>query len=130
MEARALSGLARLATEEGQVQEALTLFAEAHRVDREFGDPSRVAVELVSLAQAASLANDAEVAVQLLSLGVQRAEEVGTVNSRWISSTREYVETQALEQLGEAGFTDAWAAGRELTPDEAFELALHRLASA
>jgi predicted ATPase/class 3 adenylate cyclase len=124
MEARALSGLGRVAADQGRVQEALELFADAYRVDREFGDPSRIAVELVSLAKALILAGKPNLAVQLLSLGVQRADDVGITGSRWVSRTSEEVATRAREQLGDKAFAEAWDAGRQLSADEAVELAL------
>jgi tetratricopeptide (TPR) repeat protein len=124
MEARALALLAGTATDEGRSGDALAMLKEAYGIDREFGDPSEIVVDLIGFARAFAFAERAEAAVALLSSSEVMREELGIDHPTWIATMREEAETRARVRLDDTAYAEAWERGRTLTADEAVAFAL------
>jgi non-specific serine/threonine protein kinase len=124
MEPRALNSLASVAIKEGRARDAITLIEEAYRLDREFGDPSEVATDLVYFARSLAMAEGARAAAQVLSRSELLREELGITYPAWILRMQEDAMSRTRAQLTGAAFAEAWEQGRKLTADEAVALAL------
>ncbi|HEX9415420.1 MAG TPA: adenylate/guanylate cyclase domain-containing protein [Gaiellaceae bacterium] len=120
----ALSNLALVATREKRHGDAVTLLEEAYRVAQDFGDPGLVDLNLIRFAHALAFADRPTIAVQFLSLGEVMHEELDWTYPGWLIAMKDEATSKAHASLDGAAFAKAWEHGRELTPDEAIELAL------
>jgi predicted ATPase/class 3 adenylate cyclase len=124
MEARALAILAGPAIDEGRSEDAIAMMKDAYRLDRGFGDPSEIAVDLIRFARVFAFAERAEAAVILLSSADVMHEELGLAHPTWITALQEEAEQRARARLDDAAYAEAWGHGRNLTADEAVAFAL------
>jgi predicted ATPase/class 3 adenylate cyclase len=125
-EATGLGALGFYAVADGRVQEALPLLAESTRKWRDWGELywGEVGLSLCGFARAAAIADNAEVAVQLLSATTSLNEQIGAGEEPFVKDLNEETLVIIRSQLDEAAFAEAWEAGRCLTFDEAVALAL------
>jgi predicted ATPase len=124
MQARALNSLSSVAIREGHPLEVLPMIGEAYRLDREFGDPSEIAVDFIYLGRALAMVERAEDAARLLSRSEALREDLGITHPGWILRMWEDAMSRTQGQLDDATFVEAWDEGRKLTSDEAVALAL------
>ena len=122
-EARALTGLADYAVDEGRGQDALTMLTDAYRLYREFGDLYRGAITVCRIAGVLAFVGRAATAARLLSCSETLHGEIGA-NPPWVARMHEETLTTIRTQLDEVAFAEAWEQGRALTADEAVALAL------
>ena len=123
MEARGLCVMARFEAEEGRLGEGLAMLHEAYRIDRDGGLRLEVAVDLSRFAELLA-AERPEAAAQLLSKAETLRDELGASSEQWAAKMNEQTLATVRSRLDETAFAEAWAQGRELTPDEAVALAL------
>ena len=120
----ALSTLAEIALDQGQVQEAVSPAESSYRIYRDLGDPLNIAIGVGHLARVLALAGKPEAAARVLASSVAVCEETG--NTDYSRGSKKAL-TAIRPQLDEAAFADAWEQGRTLTADEAVALALDSL---
>jgi predicted ATPase/class 3 adenylate cyclase len=127
IEATALGVLAQYALNEGQVDEAVPMLKEAHRIHRDRRDlPDRYwdAVVICRFARALALEGRAETAARLLSCSEAQFEEIGVSAEAWLAEINERTLTMIRTRLDEAALAEAREQGRRLTADDAVSLAL------
>jgi len=124
MEARALNSLSSVAVREGRPLDVLSMIAEAYRLDREFGDPSEIAVDLIYLAQSLAMMERTGDAARLLSRSEAIREDLGISHPAWILRMWEDAMSRTRAGLDDGAFAEAWEEGQRLTVDEAVALAL------
>ncbi|HEY6834914.1 MAG TPA: adenylate/guanylate cyclase domain-containing protein [Gaiellaceae bacterium] len=119
----ALSGLSRLAINDGRPAEALPLVQESFRLDWESRDHWRLAIDATRLARTLAALGKARPAARLLAGGKALFEEIGAAPS-WRAGEDD--ETLALlrEQLSEAELAQQLERGAKLHPEELVDLAL------
>ena len=111
--AMAVSGLGDVAFSRGELDQAASRFTEALRLNHELGFVEHAAEMCLCLAAVANAGGDGERAARLLGAGDALHESVG---GRVNVSTQAYVDAAkagATAHLGEEGFEDAFAQGRE-----------------
>ncbi len=64
---------------------------------------------------------------RLLSKAEKLRDELGASSEQWAAKMNEQTLATVRSRLDETAFAEAWAQGRELTPDEAVALALDSL---
>ena len=124
IEAQALGPLAILAVIQGRPLDAIPLLPQVHQIESELGDRQGVAINLCRFAHVLAVFGHGELAVRLLGCADARFEEVGA-NLGWVNEMND--ETLALAQLDDATVSDARAAGRRLSVDEAVARAMEAL---
>jgi predicted ATPase len=131
IESKALAVLGQYALDAGQVDEAVPLLVEAHRVQRHVyaNLPDRYwgAVLLCRFARALALDGRASPAAQLLSCFESILAETGVHLERWLERMNDVTLALIRGRLDEAAIAEAWERGRPLTYDEAVALALDEL---
>ena len=132
LEAKALAVLAMYSLDEGRVDdEVVSKLAAAHRIYRERRNhPDRYwhAILLSRFARALALRDRGAAAAKLLACYRAHLEELGVAEEeRWVARLNERTLAAIEAQLDEASIANAWEEGRELSADEAVELALHEL---
>ena len=123
MEALALSVLARYVSDEGRVEEALSMLNAAYLIARDLGDRVESADILSRFADILASAERPTTAARVLSCSETLREEFGTERT-WVASRNEETLARIGAQLDETAFAEAWERGRTLTADEAVALAL------
>jgi tetratricopeptide (TPR) repeat protein len=126
IEASTLGALATIAVDDGRLDDALGMLQESLRLHLGLGDLLDTAVDLCRAAAALSRARKPRAAVPILAsfdgfrrdVGV-RGAGLAEMNDETLAATR--------AQLSADEFAEAWEQGRQLTPDEALELALSEL---
>jgi predicted ATPase/class 3 adenylate cyclase len=135
VEANSLAVLAQYDLDEGRVDPAIPLLAEAHRIHRErSGLPDRYwdAIVLCRFARALALKEEGAAAIQLLGCAKARFEELEISErntERWIARMNDHTREIVGSTIDEATTARAVEQGRKLTSDEAVALALDALRS-
>lgn len=124
MAARSLCALAMLAVDEGRVQDALPMLAEAYRIDCDMGELYEIAIEFCRFAHAVTVAGRPGAGARLLARAEALRDEIGATFESWAARMNEGTLTAICAQLDEATFAEAWEQGQTLTADEAVALAL------
>jgi predicted ATPase len=132
VESRSLAVLAQYHLDAGEVEPAVPLLEESHRVGRDRrGIPDRFAqvILVCRFALALALTGEAEAAIRLLSCADARFEDLEVIEERWVvrmnDRTRELIGTTVDEETTARANEE----GRKLTVDEAVTLALDLLRS-
>jgi predicted ATPase/DNA-binding SARP family transcriptional activator len=123
MEASTLGALADHALEEKRVDDAMTLLRDSLRIHRELGDVLDTGVDLCRFAAAVAAAGEADTAARLLASFAAAPDELARHRFD-VDRLNDETTTRIREQLSDAAFADAYADGRELTLDQAVDLAL------
>lgn len=123
----ALYSLSGRALKEGRPADAIPLVREAFAVAREMGDPTRMAFDACRLAAVLLELGHLPTAVRLLSSGKRALEDLGRTSVAHRAAEDDNTLTRLRAGLGHEAFEVAWAAGRELTPDEAITRAFDSL---
>jgi predicted ATPase/class 3 adenylate cyclase len=132
LEAKALGVLAMYSLDDGQVDDVVvSRLAAAHRIYRErrnYPDRYWHAILLCRFARALALRDRGAAAAKLLACYRAQLEEIGVgEEERWVVRVNERTLAAIEARLDEASIADAGVEGRELTADEAVELALDEL---
>jgi predicted ATPase len=133
IESRSLAVLAHYHLDEGRVEPAISLLAEAHRIGGgRPGIPDRFqeAILVCRFALALALKGEAAAAIRLLSCADVAFEELEIregQGERWVVRMNEQTRGMARLSIDEAIEAAAVEEGRRLTIDEAVELALEIL---
>jgi predicted ATPase/class 3 adenylate cyclase len=133
MEASSLAVLGQYQLEEGLVEPAVPLLAEAHRLHH--GRPGASdrywdTVLVCRFARALALAGQAEATIRLLACAVDRFEDIDVFEhnaERWLVRMNDETRGMVLRSLDEATAAREVEEGRKLSVDEAVELALSLL---
>ncbi len=120
-------GRATRAIDEGRVREAVSMLEEAYHLNREIGDPFRLAHIASGLARALAALGAAPAATRLVSSERALFEKIGGNPPTHLARGDKVTLALVREQLSEAEFAEAWEQGRKLTVDEAVALALDSL---
>lgn len=123
-ESMALGGLARFARREGRIDEAISMLARCVRIERDIGDLAWTANNLGRLADTFIESERLETAAIVLGSAVALHDQIGLRWAGWAATMIDEVRTAAEAGLGEAGFNQAFEAGRHLTIDQALAVAL------
>ncbi len=133
IEARALSTLAQYSLDDGDVDDALPLLADAHRILRgRPNSPDRYAHALLVSRLAFALAQQEHpsAAAELLSCFEAVPDEVSPAQEAWVMRMNEKTAALIRGCIDGDALAQARERGRRLTVDEAVELALAELGSA
>jgi predicted ATPase/class 3 adenylate cyclase len=130
MVAGALGMLARYAIDEGEVDDAVSLLKESHRINRDFGAHSRTAKDLRTFARVLAVKGRAATAARILSCAMARQQEMGFDTDPFAERFDEETLSTIRLQLDEAALAEAWEQGRALALDDAGMLALDSLGAA
>jgi predicted ATPase len=122
-EAAALGQLGQVAIMQGRYSEALTLLVRSLRIWSRIGDVTMAARDLRRLARALGELRHPSEAAQVLSASERMREEAGQWEG-WIGSVNERILQLIHAQLDDDAFGAAWAKGKELTVEDAVELAV------
>jgi tetratricopeptide (TPR) repeat protein len=123
VEASTLGALAMIAVEEGRVEDATSMLSECHRIHRERGDHTQIAMNVCRFARVVAVAGIPETATKILSASETVREQLGA-KVPWVTEMNDETLAIIRAQLDEAAFAEAWEQGRKLTLDEAVALAL------
>ncbi|MFN8499076.1 MAG: tetratricopeptide repeat protein [Anaerolineae bacterium] len=122
--ANGLNNLGQVARELGDYASARRFFTESLTINRELGDRGAIAYLLEDFASLAAVENQPQRALRLAAAAETLRETLGAP----LSEPEQKRLTQALapvrESLGEARAADTWASGRQLTFEQAIEIAL------
>jgi predicted ATPase len=121
--ALALGQLASYASDEGRIQDALSMLKESLRIDRDLGDRGGIYERLCRFARALAAAGRAETAALLLSSSEALREEIGA-NISWVAEMKEETLATLRAKLDEATLAELWEQGRSLSLDDAVAVAL------
>jgi tetratricopeptide (TPR) repeat protein len=124
LEAASLDTLAGFAHDDGRLEEALSMKRAALRLLCELGDLQHILDSLGRIAKTHARAARARLAAELLSASLALHEEAGLTVPLYQERRNHEMLDVLHQQLDEAAFAEAWAAGAKLTLDEAVELAL------
>jgi predicted ATPase len=123
IEAVTLGALSTDYIAEGRMDVALPMLLESHRLHEQVNDPLQSAFDLFRFAMFLTEAGTTEVAATVLAAADVRAADAGVDLTSWDPVVPELLAKQR-EQLGDDAFAAAQERGRELTAEQAFELAL------
>jgi predicted ATPase/class 3 adenylate cyclase len=124
LEAASLDTLAGFAHDDGRLEEALAMKRTSLRLLCELGDIQHILDSLGRIAKTHARAARPGLAAQLLSASLALHEEAGLTIPLYQERRNHEMLDVLHEQLDEAAFAEAWAAGAKLTLDEAVALAL------
>jgi predicted ATPase len=127
IEAGELAQLAMIARDECRLDEAVTMLREAIRIEHSLGSVLEVANDLGRLSSVLAQTGDAEIAARLLSSSEQLFAGLGGDAFWWAERRDKETLTSLRGLLDEDSLSEAMAAGRALTLEEAVELALAEL---
>jgi predicted ATPase len=124
IEARSLGSLGMWELEGGRLDRAIEHLSESLRIDRELGNPMFMAVDLVRFA--IILARQAEAAAGALLIGRSEKiwDDIGATPEMWMADEHEQALSLVREHLDEQAVAERTSAGRELSLEEALEIAL------
>jgi hypothetical protein len=128
-EGYALRGLADIALDRGDVQDAASLTEEGYALFRGLEDQLLIAAGVCQFSRVLGLAGRPRAATRVLSSSVALLEEIGAMPP-WVARMVEETLATVRRELDEAAFAEAWQEGGELTADQAVELALAVLGDA
>ena len=119
--ARALTNLGLTATAQGDTGLAFSLLKEGLDVRRELEDKWGIPESLEAVADLAIARHQPGLAARLLAAAEVLRESIGSPLQRAERPGYEHTVAAARAALGEVAFATAWAAGRAMTVDQAFE---------
>ena len=122
----ALSHLTDIASDEGRLEDAVSMMSEGHRVLRDQGDLLMIAAAVRRFARILALAGRGVPAARVLSSSAVLLDEIGA-RPPWAERISRQTLPVIHAMLDEAAFAEAWEQGRTLTADEAIALALSEL---
>jgi predicted ATPase/DNA-binding SARP family transcriptional activator len=123
MEASTLGALADYAMEEERVDDAIALLRDSLRIHRGLGDVLDTGVDVCRFAAALAAAGDGVTAARLLASFAAWPDEV-PLNRFDVERLNDETTARIRAQLSDTAFAAASAEGRELTLDQAVDLAL------
>lgn len=123
VEAITLGALSTYHIEDGQLDIALPMLLESHRLHEQVNDPMQTAFDIFRFAMFLTAAAMPEVAATVLAAADARAADAGVTLTNWDPAVGEMLR-KLRERLGDDAFDAAWERGDELTAEQAFELAL------
>ncbi len=126
IEAASLGALAMLAAEDGRTQESLVLAREHLPIAMGLTN-HEVTEAFCRVASILAHANRAEPAARSLGYSEALLDEMGAGDTSWVRSENRSTEALIRKMLERDAFAVAWERGRELTVDEARELAIGAL---
>jgi predicted ATPase len=118
-----LEQLAFFARNEGRIDEALAMQAEALRITHDLEMPRQIVESLSRFAQTLAGAQRAVTAARLVAAAESLRNEIGGSHS-WVADTNEETLNELRAQLDSSTLAEALEQGRRLTVDEAVSLAL------
>ncbi len=125
-----LRNLAVAAFRRGDYDRAAALLEESLIVLRELGEKQFITRSLDYLAAVASMQGDLERAARLFGAGEALREAAGASVLPFYRADYERGVAAARAGLDEQSFTAAWAAGREMTPEQTAACALEAIPAA
>jgi predicted ATPase len=123
IEAITLGALSTYYIEDRRLDVGLPMLLESHRLHEQLNDPLQTAFDLFRFTMFLAAAGAAEAAATVLAAADARAADAGVELMSWDPAVGDTLAT-VREQLGEDAFTAASERGRELTPEQAFAVAL------
>lgn len=129
VEAILLGALAMIAVDEGRYDDALRSLNENTPITREIGDPMVTGANFGRIAYALAFVGQAEPAARLLAACEAQFAEIGA-KVPWVEMMNEETRERLRSLLDERELADALEAGRSLTVEDAFALALDATAVA
>ena len=120
--AGALGGLVGVAQAEGMMDQAAEHALEGLSLVGDSRDVLMKTARVVVAAEVAAKLGRFRDALRLVAYARAQYADLGAVEP-WVEADIAEIETEALEELGDAGFTEASEAGRKLTTEGAFALA-------
>jgi len=129
VEALSLGVLAdNFALDEDRIEDALSMLTEAYRIHRDLDMPAlQAAFDLHRFANGLVAVGKPVAATRVLASADTLLEESDARARPVIAEGIEHTTNAIRAQLDASAFSEAWAEGRALTPDEAFDLALGEL---
>jgi predicted ATPase/class 3 adenylate cyclase len=125
LEGWSLDSLAMVEVDEGRATAALDMLRQALQIYRELGLEYDTATSFNWFAAALAATGRPQAATALLARAMLAYEELGVSEvDFWIVQRNEKSLASIHAQLDDAAFADAWWRGRELTVDQAVQLAL------
>jgi len=125
MEGQSLSALAYLALEQGRARDAVSMYKDVLRIDRDRGVLLQLAFDLTRFARALARTGKTADAARILSSAEALRDEIGAGTPLpWLTTLIEDALAAIHAQLDDATFTEAWEQGHTLSADEAVALAL------
>jgi predicted ATPase/class 3 adenylate cyclase len=126
VEALSLGVLAsNFALDEGRVDEALSMLTEAYWIHRDLDMPAiQAAFDLHRFAGGLAVAGKPVAAARVLASAETLLEQTGARARPVVAEGIDQMISAIQAELDDSAFTEAWAEGRALTPDEAVDLAL------
>jgi len=123
-EALILMGLGLVALEQGDGARAGSLLDESLRMAVELGDPHEVAKGLEAFGALAAAADDPARAARLFGAAESLRERIPSPLSPSGRDERDAHVSRARDALGDEAFSREWASGREMSQEDAVEVAL------
>ena len=127
IEAITLGALAMSYVEEGDLEVALPLLKESHRLHQQVADPIQTAFDAFRFAMLLAEAHEAETAATVLSAADALAAKGGINLTNWDPGAMSETLAKIQDRLDEGALAAAFERGRALTADQAFSLALEKL---
>jgi tetratricopeptide (TPR) repeat protein len=118
-----LEQLAEFARNEGRIDEALSMLAEALRITRDLGMPRQIVESLCHFASTLAISGCVETAARLVAASEALRSEIGGSHS-WVVGEHERTLAELSTQLDSTTLAEALEQGRRLTVDDAVALAL------
>ena len=128
MEGQTLTALAYLALKHGRTADAISMYEEALRIDRDQGALLQTSFDLCRFARALAIVGDApERAASLLAAAEAIREEIGAGTPPFLAKIVEEALAGIRAEIDDASFAAAWEEGKALSADEGVALALGEL---
>jgi predicted ATPase len=127
IEAVTLGALAMFELGEGDVERALGMLKESHRLHLDLNDPFQTACDVCRFACFLATTGHEDTAARVLSSASALAEDAGLRLSSWDAGMLDWILGTIRARLDEDGFAKAWEEGRSLTAEQAVALALNVL---
>lgn len=125
VEGQTLGALAYFALEQGRFQDAISMYKDVLRIDRDLGSALQTAIDICRFARAVALAGMAYAdAGRLLACAEAIREEIGAGTPPYVAEIIEQALGVIRTHLDSPAFDAAWKEGRALTADEGIVLAL------
>src|SRR2546428_2362650 len=118
-----LEQLAGLARDDGRIEIALSMLAEALRMKRDLEMPNLIVESLCRFAETLAAGERAEIAAKILAADQKLREGIGG-GFTWVAEVNSETLAELRTQLDNATLTETLEQGRRLTADEAVALAL------
>ena len=127
IEAITLGALAMFAVEEGDVEQAIAMLKESHRLHVNLSDPFQTACDVCRFASLLAATGHELTATHVLSCADALADDAGADLRSWDPEFIDSIVGTIRERVDEDAFAEAWEQGRSLSADRAVALALDEL---